>query len=147
MAGGLAAALAMVQLLPAAEYLQHTTRIAFGFEAKKNGFPVQDLMQIVFPRVLSLWSPLYVGIIGLALIGLALIRRVREWALWGGAALVGLLFSLGGNAALYGLLYNILPGLKLFRGQERGAMIVALAGSILVGMGLVRLSSPAMVMI
>ncbi len=141
LAGGLAAVLAMVQLLPAVEYLQHTTRIAFGFEAKQNGFPVQDLIQIVFPRVLSLWSPLYVGIAGVALIGLALIRRVREWAFWGGAALAGLLFSLGGNAALYGLLYNILPGLKLFRGQERGAMIVALAASILVGLGLARLLS------
>jgi hypothetical protein len=137
--GAIGAILAAVQLLPAFEYLQHTTRIDFGFEAKRNGFPIQDVIQIVFPRVLSLWSPLYVGIIGLVLAGLALAVRVRDGFFWGGTALVGLLFSFGGNAALYGLLYNVLPGLSLFRGQERGAIVFALALSILAGLGMARL--------
>ena len=75
--GAIGAILAAVQLLPAFEYLQHTTRIDFGFEAKRNGFPIQDVIQIVFPRVLSLWSPLYVGIVGVVLAGLALATRVR----------------------------------------------------------------------
>lgn len=134
--GGLAVALALVQLLPAAEYLQHTTRIDYGFDAKSNGFPIHDVLQIIFPRVVSVWSPLYVGLVGLALAGIALWKRVQDWLFWGSLALVSLLFSFGGNAALYGLLYNVLPGLKLFRGQERGAMLVALALSILAGLGL-----------
>lgn len=137
--GGLGILLALVQLLPAAEYLQHTTRIGFGFEAKRSGFPIQDIIQIVFPRVISVWSPLYVGIAGLVLAIVAIWRRARDWAFWSGAALVGLLFSLGGNAALYGLLYNVLPGATLFRGQERGAIVVALAVSILAGLGVPRL--------
>ncbi|MBN2471817.1 MAG: hypothetical protein JXN59_13935, partial [Anaerolineae bacterium] len=137
--GLLAIGLALVQLLPAAEYLQHTTRIGFGFEAKQNGFPVQDIIQLVFPRVLSVWSPLYVGIGGLVLAGVAIGRRARDWAFWSGAALAGLLFSFGGNAALYGLLYNVLPGATLFRGQERGAIVIALALSVLVGLGMTRL--------
>ncbi len=137
--GLLGIALALVQLLPAAEYLQHTTRIDFGFEAKRNGFPIQDIIQIVFPRVISVWSPLYVGIGGLVLAAVAIWRRVEDRAFWGGAALVGLLFSFGGNAALYGLLYNVLPGATLFRGQERGAIVVALALSVLVGLGLTSL--------
>ncbi|GAB4570381.1 MAG: hypothetical protein Kow0077_04390 [Anaerolineae bacterium] len=134
--GGLAVLLALVQLLPAFEYLQHTTRIDFGFEAKRNGFPVHDLIQLVFPRVVSIWSPLYVGVAGLLLVLAGLASQVRDRAFWAGSALFGLLFSLGGNAALYGLLYNILPGLKLFRGQERGAMVVAFALSVLAGQGM-----------
>jgi hypothetical protein len=51
--GGLAVLLALVQLLPAAEYLMHTTRIDFGFEAKHNGFPIHDVIQMLFPRLLS----------------------------------------------------------------------------------------------
>lgn len=137
--GGLAVGLACVQLLPAAEYLNHATRIDFGFEAKRNGFPIQDILQIVFPRVLSVWSPLYVGIVGVALAGVAIWRRVQDWQFWGGAALVGLLYSFGGNAALYGLLYNVLPGATLFRGQERAAMVIALALSVLAGLGMVQL--------
>ncbi|MBN2472333.1 MAG: YfhO family protein, partial [Anaerolineae bacterium] len=137
--GLLGIGLALVQLLPAAEYLQHTTRIGFGFEAKRNGFPIQDIIQIVFPRVLSVWSPLYVGIGGLVLTGVAIGQRVRDWVFWSGAALAGLLFSFGGNAALYGLVYNVLPGATLFRGQERGAIVVAFALSVLVGLGMARL--------
>lgn len=139
--GLLAIGLAFVQLLPAAEYLQHTTRIDFGFEAKNNGFPVQDILQIIFPRVLSVWSPLYVGVVGIALAGLAVWQRVRDWPFWIGAALFGVLYGFGGNAALYGLLYNVLPGATLFRGQERGAIVVALALSVLAGLGMAQLAS------
>lgn len=139
--GALGAALAAVQLLPALEYLQHTTRVDFSFEAKANGFPLYDVIQVLFPRVLSVWSPLYVGIAGLALAGVALWQRAREAALWGGAALVALGLSFGGNAALYGLLYNVLPGLRLFRGQERAALVFALALSVLAGLGAAQLVS------
>jgi hypothetical protein len=91
--------------------------------------------------VVSVWSPLYVGIGGLILAGAALWLRVRDWAFWGGAALVGLGLSFGGNTAIYGLLYNLLPGLRLFRGQERAALIIALALSVLAGLGAVRLAA------
>lgn len=131
----LAAALAAVQLLPAAEYLQHTTRITYGFEAKRNGFPVQDVIQVVFPRVLSVWSPLYAGIVGAILAMVGLWQATRDRVFWGGAALLALLLSFGGNAALYGLLVNLWPGLSLFRGQERAAMVIALALSMLAGQG------------
>ncbi len=140
LAVGLAAALALVQLLPAYEYLQHATRIAYGFDDKSNGFPIQDVIQLIFPRVLSVWSPLYVGIVGVALAGIAIWRRISGRGFWGGVALIGLLFSFGGNAALYGLVYNFIPGLRLFRGQERAAMLIALSLSILVGLGMTALA-------
>ncbi len=134
-----AALLAAVQLLPAAEYLLHATRINLGFEAKRGGFPVYDVIQAIFPAVLSVWSPLYVGISSLILAGLGLARRVRDAAYWGGAILVGLALGFGGNTAFYGALYTIVPGLSLFRGQERAASVVALAASVLVGLGLAAL--------
>ena len=139
--GVVAVMLSAVQLLPAYEYLQHTTRVGFGFEAKRNGFPIQDVIQMLFPRVLSHWSPLYVGIAGLVLVGIALWQRVKDAAFWGGAVLVGLGLSFGGNTIVYGLLYNVLPGMRLFRGQERAALVIALAMSILAGMGAARLAA------
>ena len=136
-----AALLAAVQLLPGFEYLLHATRLDYGFEAKRNGFPIYDLLQIFIPRVVSVWSPLYVGIAGLILIVTALWARARDAIFWGGALLAALGLSFGGNTALYGALYNVLPGLSLFRGQERAALIVALAASILAGLGVVHIVS------
>ncbi len=138
--GGLAGALAAVQLLPGLEYLPNTTRIGYTFAAKSGGFPIYDAIQFLFPRVVSVWSPLYVGIGGLILAGAALRLRVHDWAFWGGAALAGLGLSFGQNTVIYGLLYNLLPGLRLFRGQERAALIVALTLSVLAGLGAVRLT-------
>ena len=132
-----AALLAAVQLLPGFEYLLHATRLDYGFEAKRNGFPIYDLIQVFIPRVVSVWSPLYVGMAGLVLVVVALWAKVRDAFFWGGALLAALGLSFGGNAAIYGVLYNVLPGLSLFRGQERAALIVALVASLLAGLGLV----------
>lgn len=139
--GMLALILAAVQLLPAYEYLQHATRIDMGFEARRNGFPVNDVIQVLFPRVLSVWSPLYVGIVGLVLAVVAVWQRVRGWMFWGGAALLGLGLSFGGNTAFYGALVNVVPGLRLFRGQERAAIVIALVVSVLAGLGMARLAA------
>ena len=57
-AGGLAA----VQLLPGLEYLRHTSRDTLAYAEKAHGFPLRDLVQVVFPGIMSEWSPLYVGI-------------------------------------------------------------------------------------
>ncbi|MFN8448855.1 MAG: hypothetical protein U0521_09750 [Anaerolineae bacterium] len=72
--GVIAFGLAAVQLLPGFEYLSHTTRAGFGFDAKSNGFPLQDVAQFFLPGVVSLYSPLWVGIVGLALAVMALWR-------------------------------------------------------------------------
>jgi hypothetical protein len=130
-AGGLAA----VQLLPGLEYLQHTTRQSMGFDAKGNGFPYQDVAQILFPGFISLWSPLYVGIAGLVLAVLALTRRVPHSAFFGVAALIGLGLSFGAGTVLYDIAYLLTPGVSWFRGQERAAFIIAASVSILAGLG------------
>lgn len=133
--GILGGALAAVQLLPGLEYLAWTTRAGFGFDQKGNGFPVRDLVQFVFPGIVSLFSPLYIGITGLVLALLAIWRRGAGALFWGVVAIVALGLSLGENSALFPALYNLLPGLRFFRGQERAAYVVATSLAILAGIG------------
>jgi hypothetical protein len=133
--GLVALGLAAVQLLPGVEYLRHTTRAGFGYDDKSNGFPLQDVVQFVIPGVISQWSPLWIGISGLALAAVAFWRRLPQTRFWGLVALVALLWSFGGNSVVYPLLYSILPGLFFFRGQERAAYGVVNALALLAGIG------------
>lgn len=139
--GGVSFGLAALQLLPGVEYLARTTRAGFGFDAKGNGFPLQDLFQFIVPNVVSVFSPLYVGVAGLALATVALFRRAAGAWFWLAAALVALLWSLGANSVLYPLLYSTLPGAYFFRGQERGALIVANGLAILAALGMAQLAA------
>ena len=140
-AGGLAA----IQLLPGLEYLQHTTRQDLGFEAKSGGFPFSDLLQLLFPGFLTLWSPLYLGIAGLVLAIWAVIARAAHSAFFATAALLGLLLSFGAGTVLYDAAYLLLPGLSWFRGQERAAFVVAESASILAGLGAAHLLASGVV--
>ncbi|NDJ62048.1 MAG: YfhO family protein [Chloroflexi bacterium] len=133
--GALAGGLAAVTLLPGFEYLGHTARIGLTFEAKGNGFPFQDIIQFLFPGIVSLWSPLYVGFVGLVLALIALRRGLPERWFWAGVVIFALIWSFGANSVLYPLLYNGVPGLRYFRGQERAAYLVANGLAILAGMG------------
>ncbi len=133
--GLIALGLAAVQLLPGVEYLTRTSRAGFGYDAKDNGFPLQDVVQFFVPGVVSLYSPLWIGISGLALALIALWRRLRGAWFWGAVALLALLWSFGGNSMIFPALYNLLPGLYYFRGQERAAYLVADSLAILAGMG------------
>jgi hypothetical protein len=139
--GILGGGLAAVQLLPGFEYLSHTARTAMGFDAKGNGFPLQDAVQFVFPGVVSLWSPLYVGLIGLTLAGIALWRQVPHSRFWGGVALFAFGLSLGAHTPLFAALYNALPGLRFFRGQERAAYLISFGLALLAGLGAAHLAS------
>ncbi|MBN1202475.1 MAG: YfhO family protein [Anaerolineae bacterium] len=134
-AGGLAA----VQLLPGLEYLGHTTRDTMGFDAKANGFPYMDIAQMLFPGFITVWSPLYIGLPGLALVIWALWRGAPHRVFFGGAAAVGLALSFGAGTVLYDIAYLIAPGMSWFRGQERAAFLVAHSLSILAGLGMAHL--------
>lgn len=130
-----------VTLLPGLEYLRFATRGDLGIDAKGNGFPPQDIMQMLWPGSVSLWSPLFVGISGLLLAGAALAARVRYSRFWGLVAGLAFLLSLGHHTAFYDLLYQILPGLRFFRGQERAALLVAHSLAILAGLGAAHLNN------
>ncbi|MGL4647988.1 MAG: hypothetical protein ACRC1H_01165, partial [Caldilineaceae bacterium] len=60
---------------------------------------------------------------------------------FGALALVALLTSFGENGPLFGVVYRLLPGFGVFRGQERAAYLVALALSLLAGIGAARLGA------
>lgn len=129
--------LAAVQLAPAVEYTLLSVRAQGWYDKMSGGFPLVDLIQLVLPGVVSQYSPLYVGAIGLLLVLAALFcRRDRFttfWGVWGGLAL---LISFGGNTFLYSPLYLVAPGFSIFRGQERWAFVAAFSLAALAGYGL-----------
>lgn len=130
-------AVAAAQLVPTLEFLSLSTRQVVAYDFTWRGFPVRDVLQLLLPGSVSLYSPLYVGLVPLALAGLALARRPRREALfWAGLAAGGLLLSLGGHTILYSLLSLILPGFALFRGQERAVVFFSFAMALLAGAGL-----------
>lgn len=132
---GLGYGLAAVQLLPGLEYMRLTVRADLGFEALAGGFPFGDLISLVIPNVVTLWSPLYSGIAALALAGVAIWRGRESARFWGIVALTALVLSFGGETVLYRLTYLIAPGFSWFRGQERAAYVIAHSVAILAGLG------------
>jgi len=130
-----------VTLLPGVEYLRLTSRADLSYDAKRGGFPLQDVWQMIFPGAVSLFSPLYMGLPALLFAYTAIRRRSETVAFWAGVALVALLHSFGGNLGLYPFLYNVLPGLRFFRGQERAAVLVSNSLAVLAGLGAARLGT------
>lgn len=130
-----------ITFIPAAQYLSMTVRSGLGFDAKLNGFPFQDIAQLIFPASVSAFSPLYVGIPALILIAIASIVKLNSSRFWLATAIFGLALSFGGNSALYHILYYVLPGLYFFRGQERVAFLIVNSLAILAGIGMATLQA------
>lgn len=128
--------LAAVQWLPTLEYMRLSIRASASYEWIAHGFNLRDVMQIFIPGQISLWSPLYVGILPLALVVIAVtLRPVREVIFWAAVALVALLLSTGRHTFVYPLFYLFAPGFQLFQSQERAAFIVSFALAVLAGYG------------
>ncbi len=145
----LALGLSAAQLLPSLEFTGLSVRADVTWAYVSGGLPLRDTWQLLLPRVLSWYSPLYVGVPALALTAAALLALrkgaseragTRTWLgaatlFFAALALTALLLAYGGNAFLYGLFYRTAPGWNWFRGQERAAFLVALALSVLAGLG------------
>jgi hypothetical protein len=154
-AGLVGLAVGAVQLLPTAEFMVQSTRAVMPFVEAQPGFPLADLLSILFPGFAGRTAPLYVGMLPLLLAVAALLVRCpvhggapakgRSWpsdlTFWSGVALVSLLLSFGGAIFLYSLPYLALPGFGLFRGQERLALIYTVAVAALAGFGCDRLAA------
>lgn len=154
-AGGLAltlvvaAGLSAAQLLPSLEFTRLSVRADVSYAFVSGGLPLVDTWQLLLPGVLTTYSPLYIGVVGLVLVGVALAALGPTEQVRGGAlvtpraatlfflatALIALLLSYGDNGFLYALFYRIAPGWKLFRGQERTAYLVAFGLSMAGGLG------------
>lgn len=130
-----------VQFIPGIEYSVLTMRSGLTFTDKGNGFPFQDIAQFLYPGIVSVYSPLYIGVTGLILVGIAFYGKTRDSAFWIGAAIVALGLSFGANSALFHAFYALVPGTSFFRGQERAAYLVSVALAILAGQGLTHLLS------
>jgi hypothetical protein len=132
--------LAAVQWLPSLEYMRLSIRASASYEWIARGFPFRDGVQMLVPGQLSLWSPLYVGILPLLCVGVALaLRPTRIVIFWAAVALVALLLSFGRHTFVYGLFYLFVPGFQLFQSQERAAFIVSFALAVLAGYGVAAL--------
>ncbi len=144
------------QWLPSLEYTRLSVRAHLSLSDAGSGLPLIDTWQLILPDVLTLYSPLYVGIATLPLVALALWEGMRkgdplqddvrpasshELSLRAGVgffAAVGgvyLLIAYGSHTPFFPLLFRWAPGWGLFRGPERAAYGVALALSVLAGYG------------
>lgn len=124
------------QLVPSTEFLIISNRATASYSKLSGGFPFIDALQLLLPGSVTLWSPLYIGILPLLLALFAgLFRREREVWFWGGLALFAFVLSFGGNTFLFVPLYLIAPGFNLFKSQERSAFFFSFAMAILAGYG------------
>jgi hypothetical protein len=162
----LAAALSAAQWWPSLEMARVSIRAGASYEFAGVGLALRDTAQLFLPAVLSRFSPLYVGLPGLALALLASEYPSQARAGWqsdvrkdtrppgkpatGGRgpifffaslATVALLLSYGHNGFIYPVIFRWLPGWDLFRNQERSAYLVALALSVLAGYGAVAVTA------
>lgn len=138
----LTAVLSALQLIPTLHFILNSTRASVSFAQAGHGFPFEDVLQFFLTGFVSRWHPLYVGILPLALAALALARPNAETRFWAGAALVGLVLSFGAKAAAYDPAYWLVPGWRLFRGQEHLALVVSFSLAVLAAHGAHRLFAP-----
>jgi hypothetical protein len=139
--------LSAVQLVPTFEFMRLSTRADLPYTAAGAGFPLSDVWQMIVPGALSHFSPLYVGLLPLALavfaVGAYAVRRRinsrsaagRDVPFWLIVALLGLLISFGSNLAIFDGLYWLMPGYRMFRNQERNALVVSWALAVLAAYG------------
>ncbi len=146
--GILTAAFSAVQLLPSLEFARLSVRASVDYAYVSGGFPIQDTWQLLFPAILTQFSPLYIGIPGLflALLGLSQLRSIHNSQFtihhslfFPLLALLALLLSFGAHSFLYPLFYRYAPGWNFFRGQERAAYLVSFGLSVLAGYGMAAL--------
>ena len=134
-----------VQLLPQLQFLSLSTRSNMPFEALSSGFVPKDIIQFFVTKfnATDLWHPLYVGITGITFVLIALpLRKDHQSRFWLGAGSLALLLSFGKNMAIYQVAYWVLPAFKLFRNQERAAIIVAMAASVLIALSIASITKP-----
>ena len=122
-------------LIPAALFAASSTRAAVSYDFLSGGFPLNDIVSLVLPKVTAVWWPLHVGALALVAVATALRWRWRDARLWIIIAAGALLLSFGDHAVGFEMAYLTVPGYGQFRQQERHAFVIALALSIVAAQG------------
>ena len=151
------ALIGMVQFWPVREYVSWSPRaaggVSSGYEhAISYSFPPEELINTALPQFSGIldnyWGrnnihfhSEYLGIVVLALAGLAFARETRRSFTWylAGLLIVSVLWALGGYTPLYQLIYAVVPGTKFFRAPSTIIFIAAFAMSGLAALGAERL--------
>lgn len=144
---GLSALLVLAQAVPTIELTLRSPRVGSTFAAVNNGLGFPDLLELFLPHATTIHAALYVGLLPLALALIPVIsyrqqgqaqakKGIVTTPFWVGMVLVALLFSFGGDSAFFGWFYQFLPGIALFRSQERVLFLVAFAIATLAAFGI-----------
>ncbi len=130
-----------VTWLPIAAYTQASSRAAVDYSFVAGGLPLEDFLQLFLPGTISFWTPVTIGTGSLLLVLLAWHGRASwrgtEAGFWAGTAVVAAILSLGDKGFLFAILYKLLPGMTLFRSQERWLVFFSFSLALLAGFGLV----------
>ncbi len=127
---------------PALRYLPYTVRGDVGYGFVQSGLPLTDYLQALAPGALTRFVPQYVGMPALMLAlaawwrGSTADRALRgELRFWTVVVLLASVLALGDDGVLFELGYRILPGLGLFRQQERWLSLYSLGLAALAAIG------------
>lgn len=136
---GAAAAL----LLPALNFLRHTTRSDVTYAFIATGIGLEDFLQMLLPGTISLWVPHYVGLLPLLLVTIVWLGRKQtnnpsatsEITFWIVLTIAAAWLALGDAGILFQGWAKIAPGFSLFRQQERLLGVVSLGLALLAAQG------------
>jgi len=127
---------------PGLHYLPYTVRGDVGYGFAQSGLPMSDYLQALVPGALSRFMPQYVGVAALMLVQAAWWQHgpvdpasSSERRFWTIVVLLAAVMALGDDGVLFELGYRVLPGLTLFRQQERWLSLYSLGLAVLAGMG------------
>lgn len=139
---GIGCGLAAVQLLPTLELMQLSSRVVEqGFDEKSLGFGLTAFLSLMWSSGAGVWSPLYVGAVTIFLAVAALSQPLRKPIFWLCVVGAGLFFTFGGHTIIYEAAYVFLPGVSIFRNQERAVLVVILGLVMLACHGLAWLTT------
>ena len=129
---GVGVLIGAVQLLPAIEFTNLSSRIdQYTYIDKSSGFAIADTLQVIFPHLLGAYSPLYIGVVGILLALGAMLRRTPTNLFWTTVVIISLFVSFGNHTIVYDIFYLFVPGMGLFRQQERFALGVSFGLAVL----------------
>lgn len=123
--------------LPLLQWLSRSTRAELGFSGASGGLPLESLAHLFWPLPTS-W-PEWNASLGIVVVMASVLgarTRSPEATFFIGTLVSALLLSLGDATPIYPLASRLVPGLRLLRIPARFFLLMPLACSLLVGMGI-----------